>query len=172
MKDYKIFLSHSNFWFVPIQEEIISREMTICSLYGRCLYGRRTVLVIGLTPVVYLKISGKSNHKPKWTGMCGALDTRPPSGPNRAQLKSRRSLILVEIAVRCRTRPICSAIDINRWPKIESATRSIVSLSSDLKWNLKIASDFWKKNSGIPIPSKSGFFKRSCFKKSQTNPDN
>ena len=27
----------------PIREEIISREMTICSLYGRSLYGRRTV---------------------------------------------------------------------------------------------------------------------------------
>ena len=27
----------------PIREEIISREMTICYLYGRSLYGRRTV---------------------------------------------------------------------------------------------------------------------------------
>ena len=139
-----------------------------------------SLVVIGVTPVVYLKcvwkMSGKANLKPKWTGMCGALDTRPPSGPKRAQLKSRRSLILVEIAVRCRTRPICSAIDINRWPKIESATRSIVSLSSDLKWNFKIASDFRKKTLGYGIPDtnprKSGFFKPSCLNKSQTNPNN
>ena len=36
---------------------------------------------------------------PRWTGMWGALDTRPPSGPNTAQEKSSRSLILVEMEV-------------------------------------------------------------------------
>lgn len=45
---------------------------------------------------------------PRCTGMWGALDTSPPSGPKRAQEKSRRSLMLVEMAVRCRMRPICS----------------------------------------------------------------
>lgn len=40
--------------------------------------------------------------------MCGALETRPPSGPNTAQEKSRRSLMLVEMEVLWRTRPICS----------------------------------------------------------------
>ena len=37
------------------------------------------------------------------------MDTSPPSGPKSAQEKSSRSLMLVEMAVRCRTRPICSA---------------------------------------------------------------
>lgn len=41
--------------------------------------------------------------------MWGALDTSPPSGPKSAQEKSSRSLMLVEMAVRCRMRPICSA---------------------------------------------------------------
>lgn len=45
---------------------------------------------------------------PKCTGIWGAFETRPPSGPKRAQEKSRRSLMLVEMAVRCRIRPICS----------------------------------------------------------------
>lgn len=45
---------------------------------------------------------------PRCTGMWGALETSPPSGPKRAQEKSRRSLMLVEMAVRCRMRPICS----------------------------------------------------------------
>lgn len=40
--------------------------------------------------------------------MCGALETKPPSGPNTAQEKSRRSLMLVEMEVLWRTRPICS----------------------------------------------------------------
>lgn len=51
---------------------------------------------------------------PRCTGMWGALETRPPSGPKRAQEKSRRSLMLVEMAVRCRMRPICSAG--TEWP--------------------------------------------------------
>lgn len=45
---------------------------------------------------------------PRWTGMWGALDTRPPSGPNTAQEKSRRSLMLVEMEVLWSTLPICS----------------------------------------------------------------
>ena len=40
---------------------------------------------------------------PRWTGMWGALATRPPSGPNMAHEKSSRSLMLVEMDVRCRT---------------------------------------------------------------------
>ena len=47
---------------------------------------------------------------PKWTGMWGALDTSPPSGPNKAQEKSNLSLMLVEIAVLWSMRPICSEI--------------------------------------------------------------
>lgn len=42
--------------------------------------------------------------------MWGALDTRPPLGPKSAQEKSSLSLMLVEMAVRCRTRPICSVV--------------------------------------------------------------
>lgn len=48
---------------------------------------------------------------PRWTGMWGALDTKPPSGPNTAQEKSRRSFILVDMEVLCRTRPICSVFE-------------------------------------------------------------
>lgn len=36
---------------------------------------------------------------PKCTGIWGAFDTKPPSGPNNAQEKSKRSLILVDIDV-------------------------------------------------------------------------
>ena len=61
---------------------------------------------------------------PRWTGICGALATKPPSGPNRAQEKSNlsynnitacikvhsqiihvciRTLIFVDMAVLCKT---------------------------------------------------------------------
>jgi hypothetical protein len=33
--------------------------------------------------------------------MCGALATRPPSGPNRAHEKSSLSLMFTEMLVRC-----------------------------------------------------------------------
>lgn len=39
---------------------------------------------------------------PKWTGMWGALETNPPSGPKTAHEKSRRSLMFVEMEVRWR----------------------------------------------------------------------
>lgn len=57
---------------------------------------------------------------PRWTGMWGALDTSPPSGPNTAQEKSRRSLMLVEIEVLWRTLPICSV----EKPQIQTLRRS------------------------------------------------
>jgi hypothetical protein len=57
---------------------------------------------------------------PRWTGICGALDTSPPSGPNSAQEKSSRSLMFVDIDVRCKIRPICSAIDMKRCEKMDS----------------------------------------------------
>mmetsp|Transcript_21808 Transcript_21808/g.51221 ORF Transcript_21808/g.51221 Transcript_21808/m.51221 type:complete len:214 (-) Transcript_21808:691-1332(-) len=63
---------------------------------------------------------------PRCTGTCGALATRPPVGSNNAQLKSSRSLMFVLIAVRCRVRPICSAIDMNRCPNTLSAMGSAV----------------------------------------------
>lgn len=56
--------------------------------------------------------------------MCGALDTRPPSGPNTAQEKSRRSLMLVEMEVLWRTLPICS-VDGERWSRTEQADRHV-----------------------------------------------
>lgn len=43
----------------------------------------------------------------------GELFTREPSGPNMAQEKSRRSLMLTLMLVRCRTLPICSAMPMN-----------------------------------------------------------
>mmetsp|Transcript_2355 Transcript_2355/g.8379 ORF Transcript_2355/g.8379 Transcript_2355/m.8379 type:complete len:217 (+) Transcript_2355:1406-2056(+) len=56
---------------------------------------------------------------PKWTGRCGAFATRPPSGPNKAQLKSSLSLMLVEMEVRWRVLPICSAMLMKRCSKTE-----------------------------------------------------
>jgi len=37
-----------------------------------------------------------SHMLPKWTGMCGALAIKCPSALNKAQEKSKRSLILTE----------------------------------------------------------------------------
>mmetsp|Transcript_42976 Transcript_42976/g.102241 ORF Transcript_42976/g.102241 Transcript_42976/m.102241 type:complete len:219 (-) Transcript_42976:1321-1977(-) len=62
--------------------------------------------------------------EPRWTGMCGAFATRPPLSSNSAHEKSRRSLMLVEIDVRWRVRPICSAIDMKRCWNIDSCTAS------------------------------------------------
>lgn len=41
------------------------------------------------------------------------LATRAPSGPKSAHEKSRRSLMFTEMEVRCRVRPICSAMPMN-----------------------------------------------------------
>lgn len=49
--------------------------------------------------------------------MKGAFATKEPSGANSAQLKSSRSLMLVEIAVCCSVRPIASATLMNRFAK-------------------------------------------------------
>ena len=54
-----------------------------------------------------------SDMAPRWTGRWGALATREPSGPNRAHEKSRRSLMLTLMLVRCNVRPICSAMPMN-----------------------------------------------------------
>mmetsp|Transcript_96225 Transcript_96225/g.207640 ORF Transcript_96225/g.207640 Transcript_96225/m.207640 type:complete len:255 (+) Transcript_96225:992-1756(+) len=53
--------------------------------------------------------------EPRWTGRCGAFATRPPCASKTAQEKSSRSLMLTEIEVRCRRRPICSAMPMKRW---------------------------------------------------------
>mmetsp|Transcript_17130 Transcript_17130/g.51273 ORF Transcript_17130/g.51273 Transcript_17130/m.51273 type:complete len:272 (-) Transcript_17130:1994-2809(-) len=65
-----------------------------------------------------------SDMAPRCTGRWGALATRPPSGANRAQLKSRRSLMLTLMLVRCRVRPISSANPMNLWEKMASCTES------------------------------------------------
>ena len=62
--------------------------------------------------------------EPKWTGRCGALATRDPSGPNKAQEKSNLSFIFVEQAVFYNVLPIYSAIDINRLPNIDNTIGS------------------------------------------------
>jgi len=51
---------------------------------------------------------------PKWTGIWGAFDTKPPSSPNSAHEKSKRSLILVEIDVLCR---ILKQLSVTTMPK-------------------------------------------------------
>mmetsp|Transcript_294 Transcript_294/g.1368 ORF Transcript_294/g.1368 Transcript_294/m.1368 type:complete len:216 (+) Transcript_294:1007-1654(+) len=64
---------------------------------------------------------------PRCTGTCGAFATKPPSGPNSAHEKSRRSLMLVLTLVRCSVRPICSAMPMNRLLKMDSCTASAFS---------------------------------------------
>lgn len=74
---------------------------------------------------------------PRWIGMNGAFATRSPSGANSAHEKSSRScvgwygqrvvaagngaaeraLMLVEMAVCCKVRPMASATDMNRFAK-------------------------------------------------------
>ncbi len=61
---------------------------------------------------------------PRWTGMWGALATRPPSASNSAHEKSSRSLMLTECAVFCSRTPICSAIDMKRLLNTSSMTGS------------------------------------------------
>ena len=68
-----------------------------CSLCSRLAHAARV-------------LGAPSCMAPRCTGMCGALATRPPSGAKSAQLKSSRSLMLVEMAVRWSVRPICSAM--------------------------------------------------------------
>ena len=65
-----------------------------------------------------------SDIAPRCTGRWGALATRDPSGPNRAHEKSRRSLMLTLTLVRCRTRPICSAMPMKRCENTASCTGS------------------------------------------------
>lgn len=62
--------------------------------------------------------------EPRWTGRCGALATRFPSGSNKAQEKSNLSLIFVEQAVLYKVLPIYSAMDINLFPKMDSSIGS------------------------------------------------
>mmetsp|Transcript_856 Transcript_856/g.2500 ORF Transcript_856/g.2500 Transcript_856/m.2500 type:complete len:288 (+) Transcript_856:1618-2481(+) len=71
-----------------------------------------------------------SDMAPRWTGTWGAFATRPPSAAKRAHEKSRRSLMFTELAVRWRVRPICSAIDMKRWPKTPSKAGSTTASSS------------------------------------------
>ena len=59
--------------------------------------------------------------------MCGAFTTRSPVGVKIAQLKSSRSLTLVEKDVICKVTPICSAIAAKRLLKISSVTGSMSS---------------------------------------------
>ena len=64
--------------------------------------------------------------EPRCTGMCGALAIKLPSASNRAQLKSRRSLMLTEYAVFCNCKPICSAMFMKRLLNTSSRTGSTV----------------------------------------------
>lgn len=52
------------------------------------------------------------------------MATRLPFWSNRAHEKSSLSLMLVLAEVFCRVTPICSAMDMNLWPKIESSIES------------------------------------------------
>src|SRR5260370_5158290 len=56
--------------------------------------------------------------------MCGAFAMSPPPESKIAQEKSSRSLMFTECAVDWSRTPICSAIDMNRFPKISSMTGS------------------------------------------------
>jgi hypothetical protein len=80
--------------------------------------------------------------------MCGALATSAPSGPNSAQLKSSLSLMLTDTEVRCRVRPICSAMPMKRWLKMDSVMGShsvaevevVVVVAGLGVWRLGVAS--------------------------------
>mmetsp|Transcript_8717 Transcript_8717/g.27789 ORF Transcript_8717/g.27789 Transcript_8717/m.27789 type:complete len:295 (-) Transcript_8717:132-1016(-) len=69
---------------------------------------------------------------PRCTGRCGAFATRLPVASKMAQEKSRRSLMFVEIAVRCSTLPICSAMDMKRCVKTDSDTADRLGTSPAL----------------------------------------
>ena len=56
--------------------------------------------------------------------MCGALTTSSPSGPSSAQEKSRRSLTLVDSAVRSSICPISRASAEKRWVNSSRRTGS------------------------------------------------
>ena len=106
-KKLRIFLNH--FCFVPKTPKnlpawgwLANITSPGCRLSPRVVIWYLTVLCIA----------------PRWTGICGALETRPPSGPNKAQLKSNLSLMLVEMEVRWRILPICSEI----WEARESGS--------------------------------------------------
>ena len=58
--------------------------------------------------------------EPRCTGMCGALATRLASASKIAHEKSRRSLMLIELAVCRSTAPICSATCMNSALKTSS----------------------------------------------------
>uniref|UniRef100_A0A6B0UJ01 Putative secreted protein n=1 Tax=Ixodes ricinus TaxID=34613 RepID=A0A6B0UJ01_IXORI len=77
-----------------------------------------------LSPSAFIWYCTASCMAPRWTGMCGALHTRPPSGPNKAHEKSSRSLMFVEMAVLCKILPICSAMLMNRCEKSDRRTAS------------------------------------------------
>ncbi len=65
----------------------------------------------------YEKLNTHKLMEPRWIGMKGAFATRSPSGANRAQEKSRRSLIFVLIEVCCNDLPMASATLIKRLAK-------------------------------------------------------
>ena len=65
---------------------------------------------------------------PRWTGMCGALTTRSPSGVKSAQLKSSRSLTFTLLDVLRSVIPIFSAIPANWLLNSSSSTGSGCSI--------------------------------------------
>jgi hypothetical protein len=81
----------------------------------RIVPARRSMIVRTLSPI-----------EPRCTGMCGAFAIRLPSASNSAQLKSRRSLMLTDVAVLASVTPICSAIAMNRLLNTSSSTGSAV----------------------------------------------
>jgi hypothetical protein len=87
-----------------------------------------------LSPRCFIYHFTASCIDPRCTGKWGALATREPSGAKRAQEKSNLSLILVEHEVFCKVRPIYSAIDINRLPKIDNKIGSLFIFSSFTSW--------------------------------------
>lgn len=76
------------------------------------------------SPKYFIWYLTASVMEPKWTGRCGALATRLPSGANKAQEKSNLSFIFVEQEVDCKVLPIYSAIDMNLFPKIDNSMGS------------------------------------------------
>lgn len=79
---------------------------------------------------------------PRWIGINGAFATKSPSGENKAQEKSRRSLMLVLIEVCCNDRPIASAILMKRLAKSVSKMGS-GPFTVDISWDCEKHRSEW-----------------------------
>ena len=85
--------------------------------------------------------------------MCGALAMRLPSGSNRAQEKSSRSLMLTECAVFSRRTPICSAMAMKRLLNTSRQDRVGVGADRGPRWpGPHAGQDQFARVAGLGLP--------------------